>query len=229
MAVAKYKDSNGNIKTLSNVKINSIGNIDEKVLICGENVILNSTTDNSINGKTRALVAKNNSSVEFNAIKIENKTFNYMLNSQGEIVSYRDNYMIPAYCDETIKAIYSDGEIEKKSVINWLGKGYSISRNENTVYLYITCDILENHNKTKWGIIISTKNPADDEMVVGAAGMLDTEINLGTTDKYYTVRFGFNHEASFTKHNTLKFRAYSIIEKDGVNETIYSKVITVQL
>ena len=71
MAVAKYKDANGNIKTLSNVKINSTGNIDEKVLICGENVILNSTTNNSINGKTRALVAKNSSGIEFKAIKKE--------------------------------------------------------------------------------------------------------------------------------------------------------------
>lgn len=54
MALPKYKDSNGNVKTLSNVTVNLLDGLEGKVLVSIENATISSNDDSSINGKTRA-------------------------------------------------------------------------------------------------------------------------------------------------------------------------------
>lgn len=208
--------------------IDSMKTLDEnQVLVGGEHITLDSNIDTTIKGKDRVLVNKD-TSIRFNADSIDEKKYNYMINSQGEIVSYWSDYLIPAYCDEFIRAIYSDSEVEKKSLINWIGKGYELDKETSTIHFYITCDILDSEEKLNWHILISSKGLSDDEMVVETEGITDVEINFAPTGKYHTVHFYITSTGNFKRHSTAKVRAYATIVRDGVEEKIYTKVITFQ-
>lgn len=54
MAVAKYEDSTGVVKTLPSVKVNLLDGLEGKVLVSTENATLSSNDDSNINGKTRS-------------------------------------------------------------------------------------------------------------------------------------------------------------------------------
>lgn len=228
MAILKYKSSSGEIKTLSNVTVNLSNNLEESVLINGENITLSSKSNPIIDGEDRVLVTKD-IPVQFNTIDISNKVYNYMLNSQGEIVSYRSYYTIPAYSDEFIKAIYSDSQIEAKSLINWIGKGYGLDKDNGTVYFYISCDILDEEEKLDWHLLLSTKDLPDEEMIPETAGIGNFSIDYAPTNKYTSVRYSLKYPALFNRHVTLKVRAYATVEKEGVENKIYTKVVTIQL
>ena len=232
MAVAKYKDSNGNIKKLTNVTINLLDGLEGKALVSTENATLSSRVDESINDKTRVLV-KTGTSVWVNAKELEGKIFNYMKNQRDEIISYEKNYNTIAYTDERVIPVYSDNEVEKKSITCFQGNAYKVEKRSdgNTIYLYIACEILESDKKKNWGILLSNKELSDEEMIVGG-NVTDYIIDIQQTTNNSSISYHLNFSKTssmFLNHKRMKARAYSIIEKNGVEEIVYSKVITIQV
>lgn len=228
MAIIKYKDSTGVVKTLPSVKVNLLDGLEGKALISTENATLSSSEDSTVNGKTRALV-KEGTFVWVNANELNGKIFNYMKNQRGEIVSYNMNYNIPLKTDEAIIPVYSDSEVEPKSLTVFTGNGYEVIRDLRTVRFFVYCDILEEYNKKDWGLLVTPKDLNDDEIIVGG-DVVNKSIGILLSEKKAAIHFDarFSNTA-FDTHYKLKARAYSIIEKDGVEEIVYSDVISVQL
>ncbi len=206
-----------------------IGDISNKLLISTENAILSSSEDGSMNGKTRAFVNRD-ARIRVDAKVLDGKIFNYMKNGRGEIVSYN---FYETFCrsDDCIRAFYSDSEVESESLVFFEGSAYEVIREERTINFFVGCDILSLDNKKSWGLLLSTKRDIlDEEMVVGGNasdrpfGELQTQRNARML---YWLRF--SNDNNFINHVKVKARAYSIVERDGKEEIVYSRVVTVQL
>lgn len=226
MAVVKYRDSTGVVRTLPSMKVNLLDGLEGKSLITTENATLRSNYDSNINGKTRALVDKD-LSVWVDANELNGKIFNYMKNQRGEIVSYSKNYSTVMKTDEAIIPVYSDMEVEPKSLIFFNGNGYEVFRDSVTIRFFISCNILE--NKSGWGLLLTPNDLNDGEIIVGG-NVTNKSIGTLLTTKKAAIHYDARFPAKFfDNHYKVKARAYSIIEKDGIEEIVYSDVISVQL
>lgn len=235
MAVLKYKDSSGNTKTAKSIKVNLLENLDDKVMISAENATLQakSDVDKSINGKSKGLVTVNN---KFNVIvnELTGKNYNYTIDSSGSIVSYGTDFQAFAQSDNTFIPVYSDAEVESKPIIFFCGKGYSIVKSEDNIYHYFQCEVPDTYTKKNWGVIVAIGDEDDSEMVVNSEKVYKMNVPNGATQRNYNMSYYLTLQYSDWKaywdgHEILKSRAYMTVEKDGVEEVIYSKIIRIQL
>lgn len=226
MAVMKYRDRNGNIVSLKNVKVKKEENFENQLLISTENAILKFPNIPDLDGKTRAFV-NFGTLVNVDAVDLEGKVFNYMVNQNGEIVTYDKKYPTHLYTDEIIIPRYSDVEVEKTSIVAFNGKGYTVKRDESMILFYSLREILKSDNVSEWGLLLSTSLP-EEEILVDANLTKLPYSEQSASKVQYTFTGTFN-PLIFSNHMTVKARAYAILEKDGVQEVIYSNVITVQL
>lgn len=214
-------------ETIASIPQGSNGDIENKIFVRTENAILRSSFDSSINGKMRALVNVG-TSVWVDAQEIENNVFNCMKDARGEIVTYSKSYNMNLSTDNEVIPEYSANEVESKSVVHFQGRGYRLDFENTTVIFFVSCDVLDSDEKKEWGILLTTYDALEDEIGFGKRG---TKFEFAESKymKRVTHTFTYINPAIFSLHRKLKLRAYCIIEKDGVEEIIYSKMITIQL
>ncbi len=226
MAVLKFRNANGEFERLRSVKVDCLRDISDKVLISMEHGMVSFSGADSINGGLRVLV-KRGSIVECVAEKIDGLFFNYMRDDTGKIVSYREKYDFVCYGDIGIVAVYSNEEVEGKNLTFFIGSGYYVDYMNKKLYVVFGREILSDYRVVKHGLLYTSKLLCDEEMVIGGEAsdyITDKTTNVGD---YYAM---LNVSDSQLKNHTQRtFRAYSVIEKDGIEEVVYSDVIRVRI
>ena len=215
MAVARFKDKDGNVQILENLRI-KYPDLDERVLVSVDNAILSSSTDESVNGKKRALIKEGWINVV--AEEKEGKFFNYFIDEIGQIVSYDKNFRIYEMLDKKYFAMYSNEEVERKPIVTL--NGYTEDRKNLAFYFYASNYLPAGYTRKEWGFLLTSKLSGNDIVYGSALALvLNNPSNLNVSNSNY--RAGFD-EANFTMHMIGELRAYAKITKNGVDEIIYS-------
>lgn len=225
MAVAKYKDANGNVKKLSNVKVNLLDGLNDKFLITLENATI-SSNDNSVNGKTRALIKKD-TNFDVVANEIDGKVYNYMKNARGEIVTYSKTYNTYARDDNFFEAIYSDNEIEAKSLINIGGmKGFEYDKSQKKITYVLEWRVIDEDEFAEWGVVFTPKDLSADELKIGGTGVYINRKTEPLTKKMSMSYYLSFSEGAVSSHTKVKTKGYIIVRhSDGTEETIYTRMV----
>lgn len=223
----------------------TMNNLDKYAVITCNNCTISKVEEDinsSLVGKSRGIaknIAVNSSNkcvsqrsyITFTANEIEGKVFNYFKNSHDEIVSYDKIYSDLFYTDEIITAVYSNIEVEKKNTL-YLNcatnpKLYLTEKYPERKYLAFTygCIVADGYKIKDIGRIYSkdADNISDEDFVLNTTNKSVTTFS----DKAYLSNLSTviaEIWVNFTQSCLFKFKAYVVVEKDGIEETYYSKM-----
>ena len=166
--------------------------------------------------------------VYLDAIVPDGLVFNYLHDVDNDIiVTYREHYDFFIGANRNFEVVCSEEEVPAEPKVLLRGEGYTaVSPNLSVL---TTIDLPAGYSNLEWGVLFSLEEKEDFQYdTEGVFKVQDTDKNV-INSNYADSSITLQDASMFDNHMVMWVRAYARIQTSSGTETIYSRIVKIQL